>query len=236
VSNNEDDASSGSADVVDFDALNAALGALPPPPTSSSPMVGESQGRPSATYSSARPHTIPPAHTPSDDPNAPAVIVQVDDTVQTGPPVQMTLPMGQAPISSGHHPIAAAKPPPSSGSHALPPRPPTSENVQLTIPMVNRPVRPRTPTIVVRTRGPTKSQKFLVFISMLVVFVGGGIAFLIMYKPPGLHLESLLPGTPKGSATAPTLGAPGSPLTGSVLPNATPSGTAKGPVGKPKPR
>src|SRR5690606_27710444 len=69
-------------DVVDFDALHAALGDLPPPPTSSSPMVGESQGRSSATYASARPHTIPPTRAPdADEVNAPPVIVQTDDTV-----------------------------------------------------------------------------------------------------------------------------------------------------------
>src|SRR5688572_11641564 len=60
---------------VDFDALHAALGDLPQPTGSVPPkLAGDSEGRSSATYSSARPHTIPPTHEPPDL-DAPAVIV-----------------------------------------------------------------------------------------------------------------------------------------------------------------
>jgi hypothetical protein len=101
--------------------------------------------------------------------------------------------------------------------------------------MPERPRRPRTPTIVVRTRGPSKSQKFLVFLAMLIVFVGGGIAFLIFY--PGLGLN-IIPGssTPapsaKPSATlsaAPTIATttpPATTTTTTPAPPTTPSASA----------
>lgn len=240
MSTNDDDSSSGSAEVVDFDALNAALGALPPPPTSSSPMIAESQGRSSATYSSARPHTIPPSHAPAEDPNAPAVIVKPEDTLQTGPPAQMTLPMGQGVVSSGAHPVAPVRPP-SPSSPTLPNNGPSSDHINLTLPMPKRPRKPRTPTLVVRTRGPTKGQKILVFIAMLVVFVAGGIAFLVIYKPPGLNLDLLLQlGSPRQTAS-PTSSTPGAlPSPGGAANNPSPTSSAAvtGSVRKatPKPR
>lgn len=59
--------------------------------------VGESSGRSSATYASARPHTIPPTRATTEDPNAPAVIVAGDtDTVPSAPP-QMTVPLAASP-------------------------------------------------------------------------------------------------------------------------------------------
>ena len=67
----------------------------------------ESSGRSSATYSSARPRTIPPARLPVEDPNAPAVIVATDDTVPTAAPqmtAQMTVPL--APAQRGVPPFA----------------------------------------------------------------------------------------------------------------------------------
>ncbi|MBX3205802.1 MAG: hypothetical protein KF764_12085 [Labilithrix sp.] len=223
----DDDASA--PDVVDFDALHAALGELPPPPTSSSPTAGESQGRSSATYASARPHSIPPTRAPDpSDLNAPAVIVQTDDTVPSGPPQQMTVPMGGAPpfvrgASSGPHPAALAGPHPAAGirppspSHPFHPQafsadatPQPPENVQLTMQMPGRPRRPRTPTIVVRTRGPTKQQKLLVFMAMLLVFVAGGIAFLVYGKQLGLNIDV----HPPAPARAPT-------VTATVAPPAT---------------
>jgi|GEM_PF-3157730 len=134
-------------EAVDFDALHAALGDplefhdLPPEGEGSGAEGAEhgvdeegylsaSDGRPSAHYASARPHTIPPTRAPVEDLNAPAVIVATEDTVPTAPP-QMTVPM-KAPVappvgtpvharalagaaSSGPH-LAAA---PSSGAHAV---------------------------------------------------------------------------------------------------------------------
>ena len=226
----QDDDAPTPPDVVDFDALHAALGDLPPPPTSSSPTIGESQGRASATYSSSRPHTIPPTRAPqADELNAPAVIVQAEDTVPTGPPQQMTVPMAGAPpfggpASSGAHPAAAIArpvtpsrpftPEPFAASavaqaqaqaHApAPGQPPPAmasgpEKVR-TLPLAP-PRRPRTPTIVVRTRGPTKQQKLLVFMAMLLVFVGGGIAFLIYGKHLGIDIDLRPPPPPRATVT-----------------------------------
>lgn len=256
-----------SPDVVDFDALHAALGDLPPPaPTSSSPAVGESQGRSSATYSSARPHTIPPTRAPDpSDLNAPAVIVQAEDTVPSGPPQQMTVPMGGAPpfvqaAGSGAHPVVGphavpgVRPP--SPSHPFNPQPfvaeaaapPPPENVQLTMQMPGRPRRPRTPTIVVRTRGPTKQQKLLVFMAMLLVFVGGGIAFLVYGKQLGLNID-VRPPAPTRAPSAVTTAAPtptpaplppaATVITGTPLPTTSSSVAptpASPPTGKKAPR
>src|SRR5688500_3497624 len=82
---------------VDFDALHAALGDLPQPTGSMPPKAAaDSEGRSSATYASARPHTIPPTHEPSDL-DAPPVIVASEDTatVPTAPP-KMTMPLSAA--------------------------------------------------------------------------------------------------------------------------------------------
>jgi hypothetical protein len=109
---------------VDFDALHAALGdpldyqEMPSGPAlekgsedegsgvdhdagaehaGHAERVGESSGRSSATYASARPHTIPPTRATTEDPNAPAVIVASDtDTVPSAPP-HMTVPLAASP-------------------------------------------------------------------------------------------------------------------------------------------
>ena len=267
VSSEQDDSSDG-AEVVDFDALNAALGALPPPPTPSSPNLGaaDSEGRSSATYSSARPHTIPPSHAPNEDLNAPAVIVQVDETIPTGPPVQMTMPMGPGVnvVATAPHPVSGPpdgmRPPmTSSPGHPFTPQPfPTpGTSSDVTVPMGGLPRRPRTPTIVVeRHTGPSRGQRIAVFVSMLLVFVGGGVAFLLLYRPQGIGVE-LRPATStrpsstvrvvetapaSASATAPlpepvvsmSAGLPLPPATASVAASALPSASA--PPRKPKPR
>lgn len=88
-------------EAVDFDALHAALGdplefeELPPAAMEVQPRVGESSGRTNAAYASARPHTIPPSHSPTVDLDAPPVIVASEDTVPSAPP-QMTMPVGHA--------------------------------------------------------------------------------------------------------------------------------------------
>lgn len=176
--------------VVDFDALHAALGELPPAPTSSSPMLGESQGRAMASYASSRPHAIPATRAPEVDAmNAPPVIVQTDDTIPSGPPLQMTVPMAQAPhraVARGSNrpfPATGAGPTPELSSFA-----PTLDNAP-TVPM-SPPPRPRTPTLIVaRSRTPTRKQKLLVFVAMLLVFVSGGIAFLVYGKRLGVDID-----------------------------------------------
>lgn len=139
---------------VDFDALHAALGdpldyeEMPSGPALEVGVTGESDelldgleaslaargnglsessGRSSATYSSSRPRTIPPARLPVEDPNAPAVIVATDDTVPTAAPqmtAQMTVPLAPAQRGGppfGGHPGAPPMGMGHPGSHpALP--------------------------------------------------------------------------------------------------------------------
>ncbi len=241
---------------VDFDALHAALGdpvefeELSSGPAiekggDSDPLldsleadaaagggVGESSGRSSATYSSARPRTIPPTRAPVEDPNAPAVIVASDtDTVPTAPP-KMTMPLKPAPPppftggqpSSNPH-VAVAQAPsgphgvaghPSSGPHvASPPFTPQPFPVQgrqgqMTMRMPDRPAgmvrRAKTPTIVMRRRGPSARQKLVAFMAMLLLVTACGIAVIIWRKPGLLGLERPSP-APSASASAQPLGA-----------------------------
>ena len=207
------------ADVVDFDALNAALGVLPP--AHSPPVVTDSEGRSSATYSSARPHFIPATRAPQDDLNAPAVIVFAEDPVPNPPPVQqMTMPMNGAPPPSNPRLMVGGRPP--SPSHPFLPTATEpyvgmavqpSADLHQTPRMMVRPRRPRHMTIVMRERGPSRLQKAAVFVTMLVVFVAGGIAFLI-YKPAsGMNLNL------RGGGPLP----PGSAMTPAPTVTATPS-------------
>lgn len=205
------------ADVVDFNALHAALGDLPPPPTSSTPNIGAatSDGKNNATYASARPHTIPPTRAPATDINAPSIVVADDPPPPTSVPnmpvasAQMTIPMGSpimsgvGAVSSGPIPVAPLHRPPSP-SHPFDPRYPAQDNVQQTMHMPGRPVapiprRPRTPTMVVRARGPSGKKKALVFIGMLLLVVGVGIGVIIVVQPAGLSIDTILgkPAAPK---------------------------------------
>jgi hypothetical protein len=225
-----DPAGSREAEVVDFDALHAALGDLPPPATSSS-VIGESQGQSSATYASARPHTIPPTRPPVDDVNVPAVIVaEAALDAAHSPAPQVTMPMGGVMPPHGPPPpfVAAAHPRPSHS------------DANITLDM-GRPRPPRTPTVVMRPQGPTKLQKLLVFMAMLLVFVGGGLAILIYYRPSGmalgLRLQNPARSPPVVVPTSPApassplnvmvvTATPGPALSLSAVPSSTPSATA----------
>jgi len=243
--------------------------------------VGESSGRSSATYASARPHTIPPTRAPQEDPNAPAVIVATDtDTVPSAPP-QMTVPLAASPhaaqftaggllpggaasagapplvgpgsnphigaaAGSGSHGAAPAHP--SSGPHAASPAlgvgyPATPQPIpvqprggpQMTIRMPDRPVnarRGKTPTIVVRPRGPSTKQRLLAFMAMLLLVTACGIAVIIWRKPHWLGLENL-GGAPSATPTVPvmpsaTLGAPSTGSSTGSGPTITPVTPASG--------
>lgn len=210
-------------DVVDFNALHAALGDLPPPPTSSTPNLGttDSSGKNNAQYASARPHTIPPTRAPAAaDLNAPSIVV-ADDPPQSvpnmpianpvNPAAQMTIPMnspilsGVGAVSPGPMPVAGQLGRPPSPSHPFDPRYPASDNVQQTMHMPGRPVapiprRPRSPTMVVRARGPSGKKKALVFIAMLLLVVGIGVGIIVVVQPAGLNLDVILGRSP---ATAP---------------------------------
>ena len=229
--------------------------------------IGESSGRSSATYASARPHTIPPTRAPTEDPNAPAVIVAGDtDTVPSAPP-QMTVPLAASPhaakfaaggllpggaaagplnapgsnprigAAAGSGPQGAAPAHPSSGPHAASPSlgvayPATPQPIpvqprggpQMTIRMPDRPVnarRGKTPTIVVRPRGPSTKQRLLAFMAMLVLVTACGIAVIIWRKPHWLNLDGF-------GGTAPTTSAP--PVAPSATLGAMPSASAGGPT------
>jgi hypothetical protein len=266
---------------VDFDALHAALGDpldfddLPPAASelngdeSDEPgmpeRVGESSGRSSATYSSARPHTIPPSYSPNEDLNVPPVIVASEDTVPSAPP-QMTVPVGHAQQPLGHtpqsgvpfvgsNPVAAGRAPSGpqhlgpliTGPHAASAQPSYSKTpqafpvqprvpaVQMTMRMPERPLlNPRhgkTPTLVVRPRGPSAKQKLIAFMAMLLLVTACGIAVIIWRKPRWLGLDPSVPLTPTSSAStgvlAPsdTSGA-GTAPTASTMPASTASATA----------
>jgi hypothetical protein len=213
--------------------------------------VGESSGRSSATYASARPHTIPPTRAPAEDPNAPAVIVANEtDTVPTAPP-QMTVPLAPTPHgpafggappmaapmagpagsnprvgaaasgphraahpSSGPHPSAGERPERTPGYPHTPQAFPVQQRgiPQMTMRMPDRPVNPRrgkTPTIVVRPRGPSAKQKLVAFMAMLLLVTACGIAVIIWRKPRWLGLDSF--GGPSATTSAPA--APAAPVT-----------------------
>lgn len=194
--------------------------------------VGESSGQSSATYSSARPRTIPPTRAPVEDPNAPAVIVASDtDTVPTAPP-KMTMPLkpGAPPPFAGGPPSSnpqlqaahpsgphgASAPHPSSGPYPTsPPFTPQPFPVQgrqghMTMRMPDRPVgmrRGKTPTIVMRRRGPSAMQKLVAFMAMLLLVTACGIAVIIWRKPALLGLDRSTPGPAPSASAAPATGA-----------------------------
>ena len=220
-------------EVVDFDALNAALGVLPPAGAPSSPQLADSEGRSSATYSSARPHPIPVTRAPAEL-NAPAVIIAAEEpTVPSGPPMQMTVPLtpgGGFPVAPRTGPLPHGTPnnPYASDPYVAVAQHPHSDNgnVGHTMPMGNarqqqqQPRRPRTPTIVVRPRGPSRTKKLVVFVALLLVFVVGGTALLVLKPPAALGFGP----KPKPTVTMPFLFPPPAPGTGT----GTGTGTAPG--------
>lgn len=202
---------------VDFDALHAALG-----PAAKAP-VAESQGRSSATYASARPRSVPPAYVAAEL-DAPPVIVAQDDTVPGAPP-QMTAPLtspmappvGGPPISGPHGIVPPVSSSPMPAAMPLP-QPPTPNGFrpagtpQLTMRMPERPRRPRTPTVVVRDRGPSLKQKIAVFALMLVLVSACGIGILMwrapylfgIGAPPSMRTAAPPPRILTATAPAPT--------------------------------
>jgi len=83
----------------------------------------------------------------------------------------------------------------------------------MTMRMPDRPVNPRrakTPTIVMRPRGPSAKQKLVAFMAMLLIVTACGIAVIIWRKPGLLGLDSLAPPTPSASASAAPVNGAGS--------------------------
>ena len=296
-------------EAVDFDALHAALGdpleldELPPAAIEGEEeeeeelidgveeRVGESSGASSAAYASARPHTIPPSYSPTEDLNAPPVIVASEDTVPSAPP-NMTVPVAHAhaightpssgiPFIAGppaSNPVGAGRAPsgpqhvghPVSGPHrnappGYPGAPPANQRgvAQMTMRMPERPLAPpgvlnprrgKTPTLVVRTRGPSAKQKLLAFMAMLLLVTACGIAVILWRKPRWLGLDAPAPplpatmpvpvpvGTAVGPAdpsagVVPSSVAPAHPaLSASALASAAASVSASAAPPKPRPR
>ena len=125
-------------------------------------------------------------------------------TSPMAPPVMMPGTMGTGHPSSGPYtaaphvsssPMAAAHPlspstPQSFAAQGVPGRSPHAQmhgqaQVQLTMRMPERPRRPRTPTVVVRPRGPSTLQKLLVFAVMLLLVSACGIG-IVMWRAPQL--------------------------------------------------
>jgi hypothetical protein len=234
---------------VDFDALHAALGPIEEPVTArrrqgtepvdaTKDRVGDSQGRSSAQYASARPHTIPPTRAPEEPPDIPAVIV-ADDTVPSAPPA-MTAPVGagqRAPASGPHAPLP---PPPGTASTTQPSYPHTPQPFaverlppQLTVRMPDRPHRPRNPTVVVRRRGPSTLQKLAAFVGMLLLVVTAGVAFFVMKYPwwfgldrPGVAPADSAPVGPGPSATASMIASALAPPSSTATPPGSATSTA----------
>jgi hypothetical protein len=244
------------AGAVDFDALHAALGDPIAYEEPSGPAIekdeeiddldetgrvglriGESSGQSSATYSSARPRTIPPTRAPVEDLNAPAVIVASDtDTVPTAPP-QMTVPLHRAPpppppfgggqpgsnphvqvahAPSGPHGIGPGHP--SSGPHAAAAAPFTPQPFpvpgrgapQMTMRMPDRPPpmkRGKTPTIVVRPRKGPSAKQKLVVFMVMLLVVTACGVAVIILRKPAL----LGLGPPSASAPPTASAAPPAP-------------------------
>lgn len=199
--------------VVDFDALHAALGDLPPP-APSQPQLPTSDGRSSATYASSRPHVIPAARQPqTEELNAPAVIVAPEVVAPERPAHHASDPALRPPHAG--NPLAPSTPTSPFTPHAgfapaaVPPQAPP-DPIHRTMRMPDAPMRvrmPRAPTMVVpRRRGPTRTQKLVVFLSMLLVFVAGGVVVLAYYQPDifGPHAPRPQAATPTTPVAVPT--------------------------------
>ena len=160
----------------------------------------ESSGRSSATYASAKPHALPKAREVNEDPSTPAVIVHDNDTVPSAPP-KMTVKQDAPRPPSGPYVAAAASVPSSQPIPlaAMPAYLASLPKTNDTMRMQERPRRGRTPTIVVRARGPSRGQKLFAFMAMLVLFTAGGILAIMYLRPQWLGL-----GMPEPAAAPPT--------------------------------
>lgn len=226
------------------------------PEPHASPQIAESQGRSSAQYASARPHTIPPTRAPAVNVDIPAVIVE--EPPMPPPPPPLAPPPASGPhlatgAASGPHPVAS--PGPMHAAQPSYPHTPQAFPVQHapTMRMADRPRRPRTPTVVVRPRGPSIPKIIGLSMLSLVVVALLTLAGFVIWKPqwvPGLAAQYAPPlppmtatasAPPATSASAPpsaALSASPPPTTSaSASSSAAPSASAKGkhPAGKAPP-
>ncbi len=102
----------------------------------------------------------------------------------------------------------------------------------MTMRMPDRPVNPRrgkSPTIVVRPRGPSVKQKLFVFMAMLLLVTAGGAA-IIWRKPKVLGLDVLLGAS--SAAPAPTTSGSGMPSGSAAASGAMMGGTPSASAGE----
>ncbi len=131
----------------------------------------------------------------------------------------------------GSGPHTASAPPP----FATPPMNPRAA-AQMTMRMPERPLVPpganainarrgKTPTLVVRPRGPSAKQKLLAFMAMLLLVTACGIAVIIWRKPRWIGLDPAQPVAPATSTPAVGMGAPPDP-SAALAPSAPATATA----------
>jgi hypothetical protein len=180
---------SNGATVVDFDALNAALGASAAAAAAprGAPVVADSEGRSSATYASTKPHSIPKSKFVADG-NVPAVIV--DETPRPTDEEEPTIRTARMRPSEHDLPVYTVRMRQSGGVKTVPYTASPSATTPYTAPAVAvEPLGPNArrpshrPTVVVRKRRPSSVHKVAVFMAFLVVVVAAGIAVLLYFRP-----------------------------------------------------
>lgn len=179
------------------------------------PVAADSQGRSNATYASSRAQAPPAAHVDADLQAPAVIIAQEDTVPAAAPqmttPMAPAMASPMAPPMSPYHPASGPHQvgaPSSGGMRAVPPHAQASHHptgntpqafdpvalglppvrpgqVALTMRMPERPRRPRTPTVVVRPRGPSTRQKLFVFSIMLLLVSLIGLA-IVMWRAPQL--------------------------------------------------
>jgi len=196
------------------------------------------------TVPSAPPNmTVPVAH-----PHALGHTPQSGVPFIAGPPASN--PAGRAPSGPQHigQPISGPHP---NATPNYPGVPPANQRgaPQLTMRMPERPLVPgalnprrgKTPTLVVRPRGPSAKQKLVAFMAMLLLVTACGIAVIVWRRPRLLGLDAPAPPAPSAAVLAPmtTMG-PADPSAGiapTSVPSAPPaSGASASAVPKPRPR
>lgn len=150
--------------------------------------TGESAGRANAFYAPARPHAVPAAHSPAEDPHAPAVIINdevdektlpdmpsvsplVHDTLPGGDELDTTLPLANA---VPHRPARPAGPMAGRRDSSL-------DRTQI-LPRAKA-ARSMHKTTVILKKGPSSRDKWLAFVGVLILTTACGIAVVAWKKP-----------------------------------------------------
>lgn len=173
--------------------------------------TGESGGRANAFYAPARPHAVPAAHSPTEDPRAPAVIINDEIDEKTLPDISSVSPLVHDTLPGSDELDTTI--PFANGVQARPPRPPG--------PMVGRrepspldrtQVLPRTKaaqsmrkTTMILKKGPSSRDKLLAFVGVLILTTACGIALIAWKKPEWFGIgKAAVDRAPSSVKTAPT--------------------------------